>query len=503
MKVAPSREEVLAYVGDATHVALAGSIVADADTPVSAFRKLIGDVPRSFLLESVVGQEHLARYSMFGRADAGLEMIEEVDPVRDPLTVLRERLAARKVWASPSAPRFFGGAVGYVGFDAIAAFEPRVPLPGRHDGDLPACGFLFAEEVYVYDHAARRLHFYALAPLAGDRRGAWDRAYARIERAFDALSTPLAPEPPWDVDEELSVVDLPVRAHRTQPDFEQAVETARQAILEGEAFQVVLSQRFTAEIALEPMLLYRALRAVNPSPYMFLLRFDGFSLVGASPEVLVRSDADGELLVRPIAGTRPRGATPEADRALELELLADEKELAEHRMLLDLGRNDLGRVATPGSVRVAEREHIERYSHVMHVVSDVHAKRAPDLDALDVLRACFPAGTVSGAPKVRACELIAELEPERRGLYAGAVGTFGLQGSMDTCIAIRSLVVLPDRVHLQAGAGIVADSIPSREHDECLAKVRAGLRAVTIAASRTRELAARTDEHSGTSRTHR
>lgn len=492
--VSPSRDEVVGHPGDATHVALHGAVVADADTPVSAFRKLVGDVPRSFLLESVEGQEHLARYSMFGRADAGAHVIEAIEPGIDPLAVVRERLAGRRVWSPEPAPRFHAGAVGYVGFDAIHAFEPRVPLPHRAGTGLPPCAFLFADEVYVYDHARRRLLFYVLAPLTGDRGAAWDAAAARIAGAFAGLSVSALAEPPWDVDAEPTGVDVAVHANRTREDYEAAVERAKAAILAGDAFQVVLSQRFTAEVALDPMLLYRALRAINPSPYMFLLRFDGFAIVGASPEVLVRVEPDGAMMVRPIAGTRPRGRTAEEDAALEVELLGDEKELAEHRMLLDLGRNDLGRVAVPGTVAVADREHIERYSHVMHVVSDVHARREPGLDALDVLRACFPAGTVSGAPKVRACELIAELEPDRRGLYAGAVGTFGVQGAMDTCIAIRSLVVERDRVHVQAGAGIVADSIPAREHDECLAKARAALRAIRIAVARARELDADHEE---------
>ena len=486
--VSPSREEVIAHRGDATHVVLHGAVVADADTPVSSFRKLIGDVPRSFLLESVEGQEHLARYSMFGRADAGLHVVDAIEAGVDPLAVVRDRLAGRRVWSPAAAPRFHAGAVGYVGFDAIHAFEPRVPLPTRAGTGLPPCAFLFADEVYVYDHARRRLLFHVLAPLTGDRGAAWDAAAARIAGAFDGLSAATIAEPPWDVDAEPTGVDVPVRSNRSREDYEASVERAREAILAGDAFQVVLSQRFTAEVSLEPMLLYRALRAINPSPYMFLLRFDGFAIVGASPEVLVRVEPDGGVMVRPIAGTRPRGRTPEEDQALETELLADEKELAEHRMLLDLGRNDLGRIAVPGTVTVADREHIERYSHVMHVVSDVHAQREPGIDALDVLRACFPAGTVSGAPKVRACELIAELEPDRRGLYAGAVGTFGVQGAMDTCIAIRSLVVEPERVHVQAGAGIVADSVAAREHDECLAKARAGLRAIRIAAARARAL---------------
>jgi len=265
--------------------------------------------------------------------------------------------------------------------------------------------------------------------------------------------------------------------------MQDAVRQGREAIEAGEVFQVVLSQRLTVEARLAPLELYRALRALNPSPYMFLYRFRDFSLVGASPEVLVRVE-DGEILLRPIAGTRPRGRTEEEERALEAELLADEKELAEHRMLLDLGRNDVGRVAALGSVRVEDPMHIERYAHVMHIVSDVRAQVAEGFDCLDVLRACFPAGTVSGAPKVRACELIAELEPQRRGLYAGAVGYVGANGNLDMCIAIRTLVVEPDCVHIQAGAGVVWDSVPETEHRECLHKARSGLRAVELALER-------------------
>ena len=265
--------------------------------------------------------------------------------------------------------------------------------------------------------------------------------------------------------------------------MESAIQRAREAIEAGEALQVVVSQRHTVPVTVDPLELYRAFRGLNPSPYMFLLGFEDFTVVGASPEVLVRLE-DEEILVRPIAGTRRRGRDEAEDEALERELLADAKELAEHRMLVDLGRNDVGRVAEIGSVRVERPLHIERYSHVMHIVTDVHGRLADGLDAFDVLRACFPAGTVSGAPKVRACELLAELEPDRRGPYAGAVNYFSVNGSMDTCIAIRTMIVEPDAVHLQAGAGVVYDSVPAHERQECLSKAEAGLRADQLASKR-------------------
>lgn len=503
MRISPSLDEVLAHDGPHSHVALTITLLADTLTPISVFHALSGDQPRGFLLESVVGGETLSRWSFIGAdvrthivldqgtatltrlCEGGREVVQI--PYTDPLQILRDEIGGVRLWAPDPLPRFPGGAVGYLGFDCITAFEDRVSLPQAPGLGAPAGELLLTDALAAYDHARRRLVLVVHAPLSGDRESHYRRAVERLHAMVGRLATRRSPpEAPWSLPGPLPppADALPIQANRTRADMEAAVEEARVAITEGEIFQVVLSQRLSVPVRLDPLLLYRALRAIDPSPYMFLLKLGERSLVGASPEVLVRVDADGKLLVRPIAGTRRRGDSDDADQALARELLADAKELAEHRMLLDLGRNDLGRVAAPGTVRVDDREHIERYAHVMHIVSDVHAELEPGRDALDALRACFPAGTVSGAPKVRACELIARLEPDRRGPYAGAVGYFGVDGSLDTAIAIRTLVVDEAGVHVQAGAGIVHDSVPEREHQECLNKALGCLRAVQLALHR-------------------
>ncbi len=503
--ISPDLAAVQAYTGDATHVALSLSLLADSHTPISVFRALAADGEDAFLLESVEGGETMARYSFVGAdvrarmtfADGVATVVERGEaravPYTDPLALVRARLADWRPWSPHALPRFPGGAVGYIGFDCVCDFEPRITLPKGAGAGFPAGALLFADAVAAYDHVLRRLVLVVHAPLDGDRAAHYHAARDRLLNLVARLSEARMPERPWPLaaDPRVAVGDaLDVRPNRSRPDMEAAVERARAAIAAGDAFQIVVSQRLTVEVDVDPLTLYRALRAVNPSPYMFLLRVGDRALVGASPEVLVRLEG-GELLLRPIAGTRKRGGTPEEDAALAADLLADEKELAEHRMLIDLGRNDLGRIAAPGTVRVDDREHIERYAHVMHIVSDIHATLADGLDAFDVFRACFPAGTVSGAPKVRACELLAELEPDRRGPYAGAVGYFGADGSLDTCIAIRTLFVEPGAVHVQAGAGIVHDSVPANEHVECQNKARSALRALQIALQRSHPEAGR------------
>ncbi|MCA9571690.1 MAG: chorismate-binding protein, partial [Myxococcales bacterium] len=429
------------------------------------------------------------RASVTHLRDDGVEL--EDRPCDDPLEVLKDVLSRRTVWEPDDLPRFSGGAVGWLGFDCVRAFEPSVPLPDAPGLGAPMGEMLVADAIAAYDHVKRQVVLIVHAPLEGDRALAYDRALDRLHAMIGRLSLPHGvPEAPWLLptqDPGEIEASLPIRSNRTQEDMEHAVRVAKQAIEAGEVFQVVPSQRLSVPVEVDPLVLYRALRAVNPSPYMFLLRLDERSLVGASPEVLVRLE-DDELLVRPIAGTRPRGETPAEDEALAAELLADEKELAEHRMLVDLGRNDLGRVAARGTVRVEDPEHIERYAHVMHIVTDVRARLREGLDAFDVLRACFPAGTVSGAPKIRAAELLATLEPDRRGPYAGAVGYFGFDGSLDTCIAIRTLVVDAGGVHVQAGAGVVHDSDPTSEHLECRRKALSCLRALQLALQRTGSL---------------
>lgn len=502
MRATPSREDFIAHRGPETHAVLSVELLVDRETPTTIFQKLAASDPDAFLLESVEGGELLGRYSFVGLGGGarvtfhGGEMVVEHEgetrrqPAPDPLAALRAVLAERRVATRADLPRFQGGAVGYLGFDCVRAFE-RVPLPGGPGAGWPEASLLVCDRLAAYDHLKRRLVLLIHAPLGGDRASAYDRATGWLDAAVARLGEQAPPEPPWPAEAPPPLPELiealGVRSHRERSEMEQAIERAKEAIVAGEVFQVVVSMPMSVEASIDPFSLYRALRAVNPSPYMFLLRQGSRAVVGASPEVLVRVEGES-LLVRPIAGTRPRGRSDAEDAALMRELIADEKELAEHWMLLDLGRNDLGRVAAPGSVRVERPLHIEKYSHVMHLVSDVRARLAPGKDAFDALRASFPAGTVSGAPKVRALELLASLEHERRGVYAGAVGYFDFQGNLDTCIALRTMQVDQELglVRLQAGAGIVYDSIPSREVDECWNKARAALSALWLAGRRPR-----------------
>jgi anthranilate synthase component 1 len=502
VRIEPSLDEVLAHRGDESHAVLRLELLVDSETPVTLYRKLAAGRPGTFLLESVEGGERVGRYSFLGlgsdmtwvfddgratlRSDEGTEVRDEPDP----FGALRG-LARRALLVPPGAPRFVGGLVGYLGFDLVRYLE-RVPLPPGPGPGWPEAHLLRCDRLAVLDHPKRRLALLIHIPLGGDRAEAYARGVRWIEAQVACLGQSLPEEPPWPTEPlpplGALVEGLGARPHRERAELESAIARAQESIAAGEIFQVVVSQPISVPGAVDPVLLYRALRALNPSPYMFLLRFEGRAVVGASPEVLVRAEGD-DLLVRPIAGTRPRGATPAEDEALERELLADEKELAEHRMLLDLGRNDLGRVARLGSVRVERPLHVERYAHVMHLVSDVEARLAPGKDAVDALVASFPAGTVSGAPKVRALELLASLEPERRGPYAGAVGYLDFQGNLDTCITIRTLLVNEGEapsVRLQAGAGVVHDSVPSREVDECWNKARSGLGALWLARRRGR-----------------
>ena len=472
--VTPALEEILAYEGDATHAALTLELSADTETPISLYYKLSGDRPNAFLLESVEGGETLGRYSFIG---FDIDTIIEGDGSTDPLLAVQRALEAYKVVASPDIPRFQGGAVGYLGYDCVRHFEP-VPLAAAPGPDIPESRFLLAEDLAIFDHLKQRVVLCTHMPLAGDRRWTYRACAKRLASLVDRLKS----DPPHArqlvPERDLELPEAQSNLSRLQ--FVGAVTMAKSAISAGEIFQVVLSQRFTVNESVDPFSLYRSLRGLNPSPYMFYLRFDGWAVVGASPEVLVRMEGD-EILVRPIAGTRRRGDSREEDEALELELLADAKELAEHRMLLDLGRNDVGRVAELGTVEVHKPLHIERYSHVMHIVSDVRGTVRDGKTAFDVFRACFPAGTLSGAPKIRAMEIIAAREPDRRGLYGGAVGYFDFTGNMDTCIAIRTMLVERDAIHIQAGAGIVHDSDPAAEHTECLNKAKSGLTAVAQA----------------------
>lgn len=487
----PNLEELRAARASGHRAAVVGaSVVMDGETPLSCFARLDGDPGGAFLFESVEGGERTGRWSFFGSGLASGLVLDDQGLARfgpdgrapldgSPLDAVREALAEATAYVGPELPPFGGGLLGHVAFDALARFEPVPIAPGA--ASAPELQLMAADAPFAYDHADHAVHALTRVPLDDDLETGLARARAELEARLARLAEPIRLAP-FNLDG-ASAEELEVEASRSQEDFERSVREAKQAILDGEIFQVVLSTRFTVRRSVAPLSLYRALRALNPSPYMFLLRPpDGPALVGASPEVLVRVDR-GDVLVRPIAGTRRRGRTLAEDLALERELLADAKERAEHMMLLDLGRNDVGRVAAPGTVRVEAPLHIERYAHVMHMVSDVHGRLHDEADALDAFRAGFPAGTVCGAPKLRAAELIATLETDRRGPYAGAVGYFDPTGQMDTCIAIRTAVVHADRVEVQAGAGIVHDSEPELEWKECRNKARSPLTAVALAAS--------------------
>jgi anthranilate synthase component 1 len=472
-------------------------VLADTDTPVSAYAKL-GRGPYSFLLESVVGGDKWAAYSFVGvrpravlRArgasvevlvpdDTGFRVAERVE-TRDPLRFADEYLAKLAPAVPPGLPRFFGGAVGWLGYDIVRGFE-RLPSKNPDDLGLPELCFAITDTVVIFDNLRGTVKVVASVEVgsdAGANGRAYDDACARIDSVLDRLRRPVPALRPLDPAPPASLPEP--RATVTREAYEAGVRRAQEYILAGDAFQVVYSQRFEVPRGnVDPFDVYRALRVINPSPYMFHFEFPEAIVTGASPEVLVRFES-GEVEVRPIAGTRRRGATPEEDAALEAELRADPKERAEHVMLIDLGRNDVGRVSVPGTVRIHDMMVVERYSHVMHLVSNVRGKGAPGVRPADVVRAAFPAGTLSGAPKVRAMEIIEELEPSRRGVYGGAVGYISYTGNMDLSIAIRTLVTTGDTIYVQAGAGIVADSVPAEEYKECVNKARAVVSAVEIA----------------------
>jgi anthranilate synthase component 1 len=466
-------------------------VLADLDTPLSTYLKLANG-PYSYLLESVHGGEKWGRYSIIGLPCStvlritGNEicllqkgMVVESLTSADPLAWVEEFQARYRVPALPGLPRFTGGLVGYFGYDAVRYIEPR--LSGFDRPDLIGCPdilMMVSDELLVFDNLAGTLLLIVHVDPAHDN--AFAQGQARLDELASRLRTAVFEHGKINGKPRRVVQESDFISGFTQAGFEAAVERIKGYIMEGDAMQVVLSQRMSIAYQAPPLDLYRALRSLNPSPYMFYLDLGDFHIVGSSPEILVRLE-DGMVTLRPIAGTRPRGHDEEDDRRLEAELLADPKELAEHLMLIDLGRNDAGRVSEIGSVRLTEKMVIERYSHVMHIVSNVTGRIRPGLSAIDVLRATFPAGTVSGAPKIRAMEIIDELEPVKRGVYAGAVGYLSWSGNMDTAIAIRTAVIKDDTLHIQVGAGIVADSVPTNEWQETLNKGRAIFRAVAMA----------------------
>ncbi len=485
----PSREEFIELSKRGNLIPVYREVLADRLTPVSAYDRIAGDGP-SFLLESVEGGERLARYSFLGsrpfltlrtkgRAafveDEGNQRLAEIKPGEDALSLLKGLMQRYQFVEIEGLPRFCGGAVGFLGYDVVRFFED-LPNDTEDDLGLEDCCFLFTDSLLIFDHVRHRIKVLCNARVTGDPGAAYDKAAARIEELVAKLRAPAPATAPTPV----RTGPLEVRANMTQADYEDIVRRCKEYIAAGDAFQVVPSTRFAVKVDVPPFELYRALRSVNPSPYMYFLDLGARQVVGSSPEILVTVDR-GRVRVRPIAGTRPRGATAEEDLRLERELLADEKERAEHVMLIDLGRNDVGRVSKYGTVEVSELMVVERYSHVMHIVSNVCGELDAEKDVFDVTRACFPAGTLSGAPKVRAMQIIEEMEPTRRGLYGGAVGYYSFSGDMDFAIAIRTMLVDGDTGYVQAGAGIVADSDPASEYRECANKARAVLTAVEMA----------------------
>lgn len=471
-------------------------IMADAETPVSAFTRIQQGRP-GFILESVEGGERIARYSFIGAGPFGQIRLDNGDAsitingateqrtYADPLTLFEDLLAGYNAATVPGValPRFLGGAVGYLAYEAVRAFEPRVGMASGAGLGYPDAEFMLVDSLLVFDNVSRTIKVVSHLNLAetDDIDAAYDVAAGKIEELVALLRAPMPPMPGGG--EAVSTTIDERRRVNTDPRYYRSmVEQAREDIGAGDIFQVVLSQRVDIDTPAHPFTIYRALRTVNPSPYMFYLDFIEHQIVGASPELLVRVE-DGVVTNHPIAGTRPRGATPEEDTRNAEELLADEKERAEHIMLVDLGRNDVGRVSKPGTVHVPRMMEIERFSHVMHIVSNVEGQIRDEFSPLDALRACFPAGTVSGAPKVRAMEIISELEVDRRGVYSGAIGYVSFNGTMDTCIALRTLVYRDGVASLQAGGGIVLDSTPDGEYAECFHKMRALVRAIELAES--------------------
>ncbi|HEV2067221.1 MAG TPA: anthranilate synthase component I [Thermomicrobiales bacterium] len=493
--VRPSLEDVQAMIGgldpSIRTVPIYREILADLETPVSVYLKVTnGATEPGFVLESVEGGIRIARYSFIGmdilasvtmdgarcRTETGAD--SRVIPYTDPLAALQGVLDGYRAAPAPGLPRFTGGAVGYLTYDAIAKFEPRVGLADGPGLGLPEARFHLADTLVVFDHLERTMKIVAHVSIDADApiENAYAAAVDRIDKLTDKLD---GTTPPYAMSpqQHRKPVEARRRPNTSRDRYRQMVERSKHYITEGDIFQVVPSQRVDIATQAHPFTLYRALRMVNPSPYMFFLDFGDHQIVGASPELLTRLE-EGVVTNHPIAGTRPRGATNAEDAQNAIDLLADEKELAEHIMLVDLGRNDVGRVSRPGSVRVPKLMEIERFSHVMHIVSHVEGDLQDGLTGFDALRSCFPAGTVSGAPKIRAMEIIAELESDRRGVYSGAVGYFDFAGGMDTAIALRTMVVRDGVASLQAGGGVVADSDPDTEYEESLHKMRALVRAI-------------------------
>ena len=498
MTVSPSIEQFETLCSQYDLVPMYRRLLSDSLTPVSAFKLLDDGHSPACLFESVIGGEKVGRYSFIAvnphdRIAAWGDRIlikrdgkeQEISGV-DPLDTLWQAVTGKSVAEMPELPAITGGAFGYAAYDVVRYVEnlPNAPTDDRH---LPDLDFSFFDDLVIFDNVNKTLYLVAL--VAGrkfaDSRQAWENGQARLNQMASRLQQNLAPLDASDLGPSSSPVPLQTTSNFTRDSFAAAIEKCTEYIRAGDIFQVVISQRFEMDRLCEPLEVYRSLRVVNPSPFMFFLRTPAVTLVGASPEVMCRVQ-NGVVTVRPLAGTRPRGKTPAEDARLAEELLADEKERAEHVMLVDLGRNDVGRVAQFGSVSLSDVMVIERYSHVMHISSNVDGILREDMNAMDAMKACLPAGTVSGAPKVRAMQVIDEVEPHRRGPYAGAVGYIDYLGNMDTCIALRTLVFTDKKIYIQAGAGIVADSQADSEYQETLNKAKAMQRAIEVTLGRVR-----------------
>ncbi|MBI2883183.1 MAG: anthranilate synthase component I [Candidatus Methylomirabilis oxyfera] len=489
----PSFDEFSRKAKDGNLIPVYREILADMETPVSAFRK-IDRGEYAFLLESVEGGEKWGRYSFLG-SNPGLIFkakgttaevitgagVQSCAVEKDLLEPLKAILQQYRPVQSDTLPRFYGGMVGFLAYDVVRQFE-RLPATAKDDLDLPDALFLLPDTLLIFDNVSHRIKVVsnAFVPEATPQRlrEVYNDAAGKIDGVIETLRRPLDLRHKPDGDGQ----ELPLCSTMSRAEFIRAVQRAQEYVRAGDVVQAVISQRLSTKTTADPFDIYRALRTINPSPYMYYLRLGDFRVVGSSPELLVRLE-EGRIDLRPIAGTRPRGRSDAEDLRLEQELLADPKERAEHIMLVDLGRNDVGRVAKVGSVAVSELMTVERYSHVMHIVSNVKGMLADGHDAFDLLRACFPAGTVTGAPKIRAMEIIEELEPVRRGPYAGAIGYFGFSGNMDTCITIRTVVITGGTAYVQVGAGIVADSDPEREYEETMNKAKGMLKAIQMAES--------------------
>jgi anthranilate synthase component 1 len=491
MNIQPSRSEFEALASKGNTIPVFLDLTADCETPLGAYSKICHEGP-SFLFESIVGGERISRFSFMGANPRKIfrvfdkettiqskdGSIETVETPPDPLTLIEAEMAQYQPVEIPGMPPFSGGAVGFVGHEFIHRIEPTVPEPEENPLKVPILYYLITDSVLIFDHVRQVLRICVQANTEGKEIGSsYDSAVAEIERIYSLLERPRKfAHRPIGPSQEVSVP----KGNFTRERFKEAVDQVKDYIRSGDVIQTVLSQRFEKDYSPQPIDLYRALRTVNPSPYMFLMEDAAFSVVGASPEVHVRLTGD-QVEIRPIAGTRHRGATEAEDLALEADLLADEKEKAEHLMLVDLARNDIGRVCQFGTIHVPDYMTIERYSHVMHIVSQVVGTIREACNAYDLMRATFPAGTLSGAPKVRALQIIAELEQTQRGVYGGALGYFGYNGNHDSCIGIRTAVIQEGKIYIQSGAGIVADSIPENEFMETLNKAKAMLKAVALA----------------------